>query len=199
MSKTSGNKVAVLASGQGSNLQALIDAERTGILNAHISLVISDKKNAFALERAKAQGIDTLFVNPKKFSTREHYDAELYKIMQAHRVDWVVLAGFMRILSHHFVRPLLGRVMNIHPSLLPKYPGTASIQRAFASQESETGVTVHFVDEGVDTGQIILQERVKIEPHETLEGLTDKIHTLEHTLLPRALNQVIKGEVVFQK
>ncbi len=187
-------KLAVLASGEGSNLQAILDEIACGKILAQIVLVISDKRKSRALERARRSGIRDLHISKRDFPDREQFDAKIVSHLKAAEVDWVVLAGFMRILSPVFVQAYPGRILNIHPALLPKYPGIHSIERAYQNRDPETGVTVHFVDEGVDTGPIILQEALPIHPGESLEELTERVHAIEHRLYPEAIRNVLAGE-----
>lgn len=190
-------QIAVFASGNGSNLQTLIDSVKDGMIPADIRVVISDKKDAFALERARRAGIEALHLRSKDFPSREEYDAALAGAVRERKIDWIVLAGFMRVLTPVFVRPFLGRIVNIHPALLPKYPGTHAIERAFEAGEKEVGVTVHFVDEGVDTGPIIAQERLPVREKEPLEELTERVHELEHKIYPRVVRDLVTGKVCF--
>lgn len=199
MPSNAGNKLAVLASGSGSNLQALIDARARGDLHGEVALVVSDRRDAFALERARAAGIPARWIDPKAAASREAYDAALSAAIRASGASWVVLAGYMRILGAPFVRAFPGRILNIHPSLLPAYPGVRSIERALAAGERETGVTVHFVDAGVDTGPVVAQERVAIPPGATLDALTERVHAAEHALFYRAINMVLAGKVVYRE
>ena len=199
MSRPFGNKTAVLASGFGSNLQALIDAQAAGESLARIACVVSDRADSGALVRAARHGIEGILLSPRDFPDREALDTALCDRLDARGIDWVVLAGYMRILSKAFVRRYRGRILNIHPSLLPAYPGIRSIERAHADRAARTGVTVHFVDEGVDTGPIILQEAFAVDPQESLEALTQRVHALEHRLYPKALNLVLEGKVVYRE
>jgi phosphoribosylglycinamide formyltransferase-1 len=180
-------RIAVLASGNGSNLKALLDASRSKKIAADIVLVLSDKADAFALERAKKAKVPAVFVDPKKFpksaSSKKKFDHELIKQLQSAHIDLVVLAGFMRILGGEFIDCFEGRLINIHPSLLPNFPGLNAIQQAWNAGSSVSGCTVHFVDKGVDTGPIILQAAVEKAADETLESWTTKIHQQEHRIL----------------
>lgn len=175
-------RVAVLISGTGSNLQALIDATRDSAQGIHVDvvLVISNKPGVLGLQRATQAGIPSLVISHKDFASREVYDAELTRNLKAARVDLICLAGFMRVLSAPFVREWRGRLVNIHPSLLPKYPGLHVQKQALEAGEKETGCTVHFVDEGVDTGAIIVQAAVPILPDDDEDSLTQRIHKAEH-------------------
>ncbi|KAH8400611.1 hypothetical protein KR222_008374 [Zaprionus bogoriensis] len=182
-------RVAVLISGNGSNLQALIDASRDSAqaLHADIVLVISNKPDVLGLKRAASAGIPSLVISHRDFSSREEYDAELTRHLVAARVDLVCLAGFMRVLSAPFVRHWQGRLINIHPSLLPKYPGLHVQQQALDAGEKVSGCTVHFVDEGVDTGAILVQAAVPILDGDDVDSLSQRIHLAEHWAYPRAV------------
>ncbi|XP_017485656.1 PREDICTED: trifunctional purine biosynthetic protein adenosine-3 [Rhagoletis zephyria] len=182
-------RVAVLISGTGSNLLALIDACRDTSQGVHadIVLVISNKADVLGLERAKNAGIQAVVVSHKQYAKREDFDAEMSRKLVEHNVDLVCLAGFMRVLSEQFVREWRGRLVNIHPSLLPKHPGLKVQKKALDAGDKESGCTVHFVDEGVDTGAIIVQASVPILPNDTEETLTNRIHIAEHFAFPKAL------------
>ncbi|XP_017014704.2 trifunctional purine biosynthetic protein adenosine-3 [Drosophila takahashii] len=188
-------RVAVLISGTGSNLQALIDATRDSAqgIHAEIVLVISNKPGVLGLERATKAGVPSLVISHKDFASREVYDAELSRNLKAARVDLICLAGFMRVLSAPFVREWRGRLVNIHPSLLPKYPGLHVQRQALEAGEKESGCTVHFVDEGVDTGAILVQAAVPILPGDDEDSLTQRIHKAEHWAFPRALGLLASG------
>uniref|UniRef100_P00967 Trifunctional purine biosynthetic protein adenosine-3 n=2 Tax=Drosophila melanogaster TaxID=7227 RepID=PUR2_DROME len=188
-------RVAVLISGTGSNLQALIDATRDSAqgIHADVVLVISNKPGVLGLQRATQAGIPSLVISHKDFASREVYDAELTRNLKAARVDLICLAGFMRVLSAPFVREWRGRLVNIHPSLLPKYPGLHVQKQALEAGEKESGCTVHFVDEGVDTGAIIVQAAVPILPDDDEDSLTQRIHKAEHWAFPRALAMLVNG------
>lgn len=184
-------RIVVLISGQGSNLQALIDAERNGELNGgHIVAVISNRGEAFGLERARKAGIPTEVISHKDFPERADFDAALMARIDAYRPDLVVLAGFMRILTPAFVHHYAGRLINIHPSLLPKYPGMNTHARAIEAGEAEHGATVHFVTEGVDEGPIILQGRVPVLPDDTPQTLQQRVHAIEHKIYPEAVRML---------
>ena len=197
--------IAIFASGNGTNLQAIIDAVSRGEIKAKIVLVVSDNKDAYALTRAKKASIETFVLSPKGFSaeggpasggkTREDYDKEIIKELQKHNIGLVVLAGFMRLVSPHFVKEYNNRIINIHPSLLPAFKGTRGIRDAFESGVKTTGVTVHFVDSELDHGPIILQEAVKVNENDTLETLEKRIHEVEHRLYPKAIRLFVDGKI----
>ena len=188
-------KIAVLGSGQGSNFQAIAEAAKSGQLPVDICLVISDKVDAFILNRAENFGIKGVFIDPKKFPGREEFDREIEKNLIREKIDLVVLAGFMRIISSYLVRKYKGRMINIHPALLPSFKGVQGIKDALDYGVKVTGVTVHFVDEGVDTGPIILQEAVKINDGDTEETLATRIHALEHRLYPEAIHLLVEDRL----
>ena len=184
-------RIVVLISGHGSNLQALIDAERRGELGGgQIVAVFSNRADAFGLERARKAGIPTEVVSHKDFPERAAFDAALMARIDTYRPDLVVLAGFMRILTPAFVQHYAGRLINIHPSLLPKYPGMQTHARAIEAGDAEHGATVHFVTEGVDEGPIILQGRVPVMPDDTPETLQQRVHAIEHQIYPEAVRRL---------
>jgi len=187
-------RIAIFASGEGTNLQAILDEVRESKLAVEVSVVISDKKKANALHRARTFGCEALFVSTKAYPHREAYDEALVHLLQDRKIDYVLLAGFMRILSPVFVQAFTGRILNIHPALLPKYRGLHAIERAHKNQDAQAGVTVHFVDEGVDTGSIILQEALPIGIGESLESLTQRVHEVEHRLYPEAIRKVLEEQ-----
>ncbi|MDI6704477.1 MAG: phosphoribosylglycinamide formyltransferase [bacterium] len=187
-------RIAVLASGRGSNLQAIIDAIESGELNAEIVIVISDKKNAYALKRAKRHGINRLFISPKD-KKREEYDKEIVNQLHKYNVELVCLAGFMRILSPYFVKEFKNRIMNIHPTLLPSFPGLHGQKQALDYGVKISGCTVHFVDEGCDTGPIILQKAVEVLDTDTEESLSSRILECEHKLYPQAISLFASGRL----
>ena len=187
--------VGVLCSGQGTNLQALIDAQRAGRLRERIAVVVSDRAGAYALTRARRAGIPAVFVDPKGSPSREAFDRRLRAVLAARGVRFVCLAGFMRILSPAFVRRFPRRILNIHPAMLPAFPGAHAIRDALAWGATVTGVTVHLVDERVDHGPILLQEAVAIGPRETEAGLVKRVHRVEHRLYPRAVAVLASGRV----
>ena len=187
--------IAVLCSGQGTNLQALLDAVRAGRLRARIAVVVSDRAGAHALTRARRAGIPAVFVDPARASSREAFDHRLLDILDAYRVRLVCLAGFMRILSPVFVRRFPNRILNIHPALLPAFPGAHAIRDALAWGAKVTGVTVHLVDERVDHGPILLQEAVGIQARDRHASLLARVHRVEHRLYPEAVALMLSGRV----
>jgi phosphoribosylglycinamide formyltransferase 1 len=188
-------RVAVLVSGNGSNLQAILDAASSPSYPAEVALVLSNKPDAFALERARKAGISAEVIPHTTFPDRKSFEDALIASLEKARAALVVLAGFMRVLSPHFIRRFSGRILNIHPALLPSFPGTQAIEQAWNHGVKVTGVTVHFVDEGTDTGPIVLQEAIAVSPKETLESLEKKVHSVEHRLLPEAIRLFAEGRL----
>jgi len=180
-------KIAVFASGFGSNLQALINYNKTGDLNGDIVLVFSNNKDAHALRRAEENKIKAVFMDPSEYDTREEYDSKIIELLEKEKIDLVVLAGYMFVLSPGFISRFKNRILNIHPSLLPSFKGANGIKDAFDYGVKVTGVTVHFADEGLDSGPIILQEALNINQDESLEDLEEKIHKIEHKIYPLAV------------
>ena len=187
--------IAVFVSGSGTNLQAIIDSISKGEIKAKIALVVSDNKDAHALTRAKTAGIETFVLSPKGFKSREDYDKKIIEELKKRDVNLVVLAGFMRLLSSHFVLQYKNKIINIHPALLPSFKGTHGIKDAFEYGSKRTGVTVHFVDTQLDHGPIILQEAVEIKENDTLDTLEEKIHKIEHKLYPKAVKLFVEGKL----
>jgi phosphoribosylglycinamide formyltransferase 1 len=186
------NKVGVLLSGRGSNLQALVDAARRSELGGEIVVVVSNVETARGLERARAAGIPAVF-RDHRGKRREAYDAELVEILRAHHVDLVCLAGFMRLVSPVFVRAFPGRIVNIHPALLPAFPGLDAQRQAWEHGAKVSGATVHLVDEDLDSGPIVAQEAVAVLSTDTAETLTARILEAEHRLYPRAVRLLLEG------
>jgi phosphoribosylglycinamide formyltransferase-1 len=187
--------VGVLASGRGSNLQAILAACARPGFPARVTVVISDREQAAALEGARAAGVEALWVNPKDFGDREAFDLALVHELQRRGVGLVCHAGFMRILSAVYVRAFAGRALNVHPSLLPAFPGLRAQRQALDHGVRVTGATVHFIDEGVDTGPIVLQAAVPVEPGDTEETLAARILGHEHRLYPEAIRLFAEGRL----
>jgi phosphoribosylglycinamide formyltransferase-1 len=188
-------KIGVLASGRGSNLQAIIDAVERGEIDGRISVVISDKKDAFALERARRHNIEGVFIDPKEFPDREDFDRKVVEVLRKFEVELVCLAGFMRIITPYFVNEYRNSIMNIHPALLPSFPGLHAQRQALQYGVKISGATVHFVDEGCDTGPIILQASVDVLEDDTEETLSARILQEEHKIYPKAISLFAKGRL----
>lgn len=191
-------RVGVLASGRGSNLQAILDAAARPGFPARVVVVLSDRAQAAALERARAAGVPAVFVDPATAADRAAYDAALERELERHRVGLVCLAGFMRILTPGFVRRWAGRILNVHPALLPAFPGLHAQRQALAHGVRVAGATVHFVDEGVDTGPIVLQASVPVHPDDTEETLSARILVQEHRLYPEAIRLFAEGRLTIE-
>ena len=187
--------IAVLASGKGTNLQSIIDKIELGYLNAKIVIVISDKADAIAIERAKKHKIVDIFLDPKKATSREEYDKMVVKQLEKYKADVIVLAGFMRLLSKYFVDKYRNKLVNIHPSLLPSFPGIHGYEDAWEYGVKVSGCTVHFVDEGCDTGPIILQKFNPIKDDDTFESFKERGLKIEHEALPEALKLFCEGRL----
>jgi phosphoribosylglycinamide formyltransferase-1 len=187
--------LGVLISGSGTNLQAIIDAIERGEISAAIRVVISNRSDAYGLSRARSHGLPMTVISHKDFSTREAFEAEVIKTLQHHQVELVVLAGFMRLLSPFFVRAFPQRIMNIHPSLLPAFPGTHAQRQAVERGVRIAGATVHFVDEEMDHGPIIVQAAVPVYPDDTEESLSTRILAQEHRIYPRAIQLFAEGRL----
>jgi len=197
--------IGVLASGRGTNLQAIIKAIEEGKIAGEIKVVVSDNPNAYALKRAQQYHIDTRYIHFKEFKNREDYDKEIIKTLKEKKIELVVLAGYMRIMSPYFIRTYKNKIMNIHPALLPSFPGLHAQKQAVEYGVKVSGCTVHFVDEGIDSGPIILQKAVEVSDDDTEESLAEKILKEEHQIYPRAIQLFsegrlfIKGRRVFIK
>lgn len=188
-------RLAVLCSGEGTNLSAILSAIRRRRLPARISVVVSDRSEARALERARRAGVPAVFVDPKRHASRTAYEAALTRAIRRSHADWILLAGFMRILSPTFVRRFAGRILNIHPALLPAFRGAHAVRDALDYGVKVTGVTIHLVDAKVDHGPIIAQEPVGVRPDDTEATLLARIHRVEHRLYPRAIQWTIDGRL----
>jgi phosphoribosylglycinamide formyltransferase-1 len=187
--------IAIFASGKGSNFLAIARAIIKGNLKCSLSLLVCDNPQAPVLKKAKRLGIKSVLVPRKDFPSKAEFENQIIKHLQENKIDLVVLAGFMRLISLEFVRQYYGRMINIHPSLLPSFKGEQGIKDAFDYGVKFTGVTVHFVDEKTDHGPIILQEAVKIKEDDTLESLEARIHKVEHRLYPAAIRLFLEGKL----
>jgi len=189
-------KIAVLVSGRGSNLQAIIDAIESGKINGKIEVVISNKEDAYALERAKRHNIEGIFIDSSSYKNKDDYDRAIITILEKKDIGLVCLAGFMRILTPYFVNKYKRRIINIHPSLLPAFPGLEAQKKALDYGVKFTGATVHFVDESVDSGPIIIQAVVPVLDTDTPEILSERILEEEHRIYPEAIKAFAEGRIV---
>lgn len=191
-------KIAVLVSGGGSNLQSIIDSVESGTLKVEIVLVLSNKEGAFGLERAAKHQIPTAVIKHGEFPDREAFETRLMEVIDGHGAELVVLAGFMRVLTPHFVNHYHHRIMNIHPALLPSFPGTHGQKQALDYGVRYAGCTIHFVDEGTDTGPIIMQAVVPILPDDTEGDLSARILVEEHRIYPESLRLWSEGRLLIE-
>lgn len=187
--------IVVLISGNGSNLQAILEACEANMPNAQVAAVFSNKADAYGLERAKQFDVNGHFVDPKTFESREDFDAELMKQIDEYQPDVIVLAGYMRILSSAFVSHYLGKMINIHPSLLPKYPGLHTHQRAIDAGDKEHGTSVHFVTEELDGGPVVLQAKVPVFEDDDADALAARVQTQEHNIYPMVTKWLVEGRL----
>ncbi len=188
-------RIAVFASGSGSNFQALVDAVTANKLDVTIELLVCDKPQAKVVERAGQAGVDAFVFRPKEYASKEAYEAVIMQQLQERQIDLIVLAGYMRIITSTIIEPYYGRIINIHPSLLPSFPGVNGIGNALEHGVKVTGVTVHFVDGGMDTGPIIAQRAVEVANDDTIDTLAVKIHRVEHELYPAVVAAIREGRV----
>jgi phosphoribosylglycinamide formyltransferase-1 len=185
-------RIAVLASGHGTNVQALLDDPDVG---SHVALVVSDRAEAFALERARRREVPTVHLDPASFADRAAHDEALVALLREHAIDIVVLAGYLRLVGPTVVETFADRLVNVHPALLPSFPGTHAVEDALAYRVKVTGVTVHLVDEGIDTGPVLLQESLEVLDDDDWDSLEARVHAIEHRLLPQAVRALLEGRV----
>lgn len=190
-------RIVVLISGSGSNLQALIDAQHHDRLSGEIVAVVSNEPAAYGLKRAHEAGIEAVALPHREYDSREAYDGALIKVIERHEPDLIVLAGFMRILTPRFVQRFLGKMLNIHPSLLPAYQGLHTHARVLADGAQQHGCSVHFVTEELDGGPVVLQAELKIAAEDTEATLKEKVHAREHLILPIAAEWFLQGRLTY--
>jgi len=193
-----GLRFGILISGSGSNLQAILDACDTGAIAGEVAVVISDKRDAYGLERARKAEVAAVHIDPKAFADRVAYDHAVRMALDEHDVDYVVMAGYMKLLGAEVLGAYPMRVVNIHPALLPSFPGAHGIRDAFDHGVKVTGVTVHFADEQFDQGPIIAQSCVPIAGGDTIEELESRIHAVEHVLYPQTLAAIAEDRVIVE-
>jgi phosphoribosylglycinamide formyltransferase 1 len=187
-------KIAIFASGSGSNFQAIVDAVKKERLHAEVGLLVCDKPNAYVIQRALESGIATFVFNPKEYESKREFELAILAELHKREIDFIVLAGYMRLIGETLLQSYGGRITNIHPSLLPSFPGKDAIWQALHAGVKVTGVTIHYVDEGMDTGPIIAQTAVEVVEYETLQSLQKKIHAVEHDLYIHTLQQIFQVE-----
>lgn len=191
-------RFGVLISGSGTNLQSIIDACASGEIAGEVAVVVSNRADAFGLERARRAGVHALHVDPKAYPDAASYNHALRLALDAHAVDYVIMAGYMKLLGAEVLDAYPSRVVNIHPALLPSFPGAHGIRDAFDHAVKVTGVTVHFANEVFDEGPIIAQEAVPVLEGDTIESLEQRIHAVEHRLYPAALAVIADGRIVIE-
>jgi phosphoribosylglycinamide formyltransferase 1 len=190
------NRIAVFASGSGSNFQAIADAVDKGILQAEISLLVCDKPGAQVIERARKLHIPIFTFVPNTFASKAYFEKEIVSELEAYNVKFIVLAGYMRLIGEVLLEAYEGRIINIHPSYLPAFPGKDAVGQALEADVAETGVTVHYVDSGMDTGPIIEQVKIPILPGDTREMLQKRIQKAEHQLYPAIINKLLQEDTI---
>lgn len=183
--------IAIFASGNGSNFQAIADAVKDKSLNARIALVVCDHPGAFVIERAKKEQVPLFLFDPKSYQSKAEYETIILEKLEEKKIDFIALAGYMRLIGPTILQKYEGRMVNIHPSLLPNFPGLDAIGQSLRAGAKQTGVTIHYVDEGMDTGRVIAQEAVPIVDGETRESLQQKIQAVEHRLYPATLQKLL--------
>ena len=188
-------KIAVLISGNGSNLEALIDACKKNVINGSIDIVISNNPDAYGIQRAKNHSINYKIIDNNRFETREDFDQALVEELKDSNPNLIVLAGFMRILTSVMTEAFKNKIINIHPSLLPKYPGLDTHNSVVKNGDLEHGITIHFVNEVLDGGQIIAQGEISVNSNETSEELKTRIHAIEHVMLPKVVSKFADGTI----
>ncbi|MFS0862740.1 phosphoribosylglycinamide formyltransferase [Fredinandcohnia sp. 179-A 10B2 NHS] len=183
-------KIAVFASGSGTNFQAIADSVKSGFLQAELVLLVCDKPGAKVISRADLAGVESFIFSPKEYPSKIFFEKDIVQILKEKDVDFIVLAGYMRLIGETLLSAYRHKIVNIHPSLLPEFPGKDAIGQAFEAGVMKTGVTIHYVDEGMDTGPIIAQKELVIEDHDTLESVEKKIHQIEHEFYPQTLQSL---------
>ena len=188
-------KIAVLISGNGSNLEALISACKKNVINGTIDIIISNNPDAYGIERAKNHSINYKIIDNNRYETREDFDQALVEELKNSNPDLIVLAGFMRILTPLMIEAFKNKIINIHPSLLPKYPGLDTHNSVIKNGDLKHGVTIHYVNEVLDGGQIIAQGEISVNANETSEELKTRIHAIEHVMLPKVVSKFADGTI----
>lgn len=184
-------KIAIFASGSGTNFQAIVNAFKNGELQVDIKLLVSDKPESYCIQRAVNEGIPTFAFHAKEFTSKAAYEEQILVELENADIDFIVLAGYMRLIGDVLLREYGGRIVNIHPSYLPAFPGKDAIGQALAAEVKQTGVTIHYVDEGMDTGPIIDQRTVEVLANDTKEALQNRIHEVEHQFYPEVLQKLL--------
>jgi phosphoribosylglycinamide formyltransferase 1 len=184
-------RIAIFASGSGSNFQSIVDSVKKGQLDAEVALLVCDKPGAFVIERAQNENIPSFIFSPRNYEDKAAFEREILKELQARDIDFIVLAGYMRLIGPTLLQAFSNRIVNIHPSLLPAFPGKDAIGQAFRAGVKVTGVTIHYVDEGMDTGPIIAQRAVDVLDDDSWETLQQRIQACEHELYPLVIQKLL--------
>jgi phosphoribosylglycinamide formyltransferase-1 len=187
-------KVAVFASGNGSNFQAILDFEKQGKLNANISLLVCDNKGAYCIDRANSSNVETFVFNPKEYPSKQSYEESILSKLIEDQIDYIVLAGYMRLIGPTILNKFENKIINIHPSLLPAFKGLDAIGQALEYGVQVMGVTIHYVDSGMDTGTIIAQDAFRLTKEETKDQIEAQVHAIEHRLYPITLSKIFQGD-----
>ncbi|WP_028784676.1 phosphoribosylglycinamide formyltransferase [Thalassobacillus devorans] len=189
-------KAAIFASGTGSNFDSIVRASEKGEIPCDIRLLVCDRSNAHVIEKAEKKNIDTFVFSPKEFDGKDAYERQILLECKERGIEWIFLAGYMRLIGPVLLAPYQNRIINIHPSLLPAFPGKDAIGQAFEKRVKVTGVTIHYIDNGMDTGPIIEQEAVRITAEDTRESLQKKIQAIEHSLYPKVIQSLLVEEEI---
>ncbi|KAB7672442.1 phosphoribosylglycinamide formyltransferase [Bacillus sp. B1-b2] len=189
-------RLAIFASGSGSNFQAIVNAVKNGNLSGSINLLVCDQKSAYCIDRAAKASIPSFVFTAKNYPNKEEYEKEILQYLIDKEIDLIVLAGYMRLIGNTLLQAYSGRIINVHPSLLPSFPGKDAIGQALEAGVEQTGITIHYVDEGMDTGPIIAQQAIQIDRNESRESLQEKIHALEHQLYPKVIQQLLNEDQI---
>ncbi|GEL78026.1 phosphoribosylglycinamide formyltransferase [Tenuibacillus multivorans] len=192
-------RIAVMASGSGSNFESIVNTSKAKNSSYEVALLFSDQPAAYALERAKQLGVESVTFLPKNYPDKMAYEADLLALLIRYRIDFIALAGYMRLIGPTLLHRFDGDIVNIHPSLLPQFPGLDAIQQAIDAGVDETGVTIHYIDAGIDTGPIIEQEAVAINPEDSYETVKKKVQRVEHRLYPQTLAKLLRGDETIAK
>lgn len=184
-------KIAIFVSGTGTNMEAIIQAVEKKQLNCNVALIVSDNPQAKALVTAQTHGIQTFSFHPKEYGSKSEFEQEIVRELRNAEVEWLILAGYMRLIGPTLLQEYPRKIVNIHPSLLPKYKGKQAIEQAMAAGEKEIGVSIHYVDEGMDTGDIIAQKKIFLDGIETLADVESMIHQIEHQLYPETIGKIM--------
>ena len=192
-------RFAIFASGSGSNFQAIVESYQKGEIAGELACLFCDQPGAYVIERAQVADVPYYVLGKKKEETKAQYEEKILSLLKSEEIDLIVLAGYMKIIGNQLLEAFPNRIVNLHPSLLPKFPGKQGILDAYQSDEKQTGITIHLVDQGVDTGPIIFQASIEKQENETLESLESRIHELEHRYFPKIIGEFIREKTINDK